>query len=265
MVLCATGRQPLRRRGAWPRTALAARALGLAALVVAVFSPLAGPTAKAQSAPSSVPVLIYHHIDETLGLYGVTSQELDAQLSWLANAGYTTITPSQLYWGMYQGGTLPANPVILSIDDGWPSAQTFIDMVNRYGMTAAFMLPNYAAFSPDQIVAMSQMGEVCGHTVDHAHLDWMPYDQQYAEVHDNKVWLEGIIGKPVTCFAYPFGGYNDSAIQAVKDSGYLMAFLCSWAPIPLDGTANPYLLQRINVDGAYGVSDLAHAMGNWTV
>ncbi len=265
MVLSTTGRRPLRRGGVRARTALVARALLLAALVVAVFTPLAERPAGAQSAASSVPVLIYHHIDETLGLYGVTSQQLDAQLSWMVNAGYTAITPSQLYWGLYQGGTLPAKPVVLSIDDGWPSAQIFMNYIAKYGLAAAYMLPNYAAFSPDQIVGMSQWGEVCGHTVDHAHLDWMGYDQQYAEVHDNKVWLEGIIGKPVTCFAYPFGGYNDSAIQAVKDSGYLMAFLCSWAPIPLDGTANPYLLQRINVDGAYGVSDLAHAMGDWSI
>ncbi|MGH2560040.1 MAG: polysaccharide deacetylase family protein [Thermomicrobiales bacterium] len=65
---------------------------------------------------------------------------------------------------------------------------------------------------------------MCGHTVDHANLAALSLDDQWYEVLQNKIWLEGIVGQPVTCFAYPFGAYNWATTDVVAGSGYAVAF-----------------------------------------
>src|SRR3712207_9585248 len=64
----------------------------------------------------------------------------------------------------------------------------------------------------------------CGHTVNHLDLSQLAPAEQRAEIVDNKLWLEGILGQPVTCFGYPFGRYNDATDVIVDEAGYLLAF-----------------------------------------
>jgi peptidoglycan/xylan/chitin deacetylase (PgdA/CDA1 family) len=204
---------------------------------------------------SGIPILIYHNVFDTPDLYAVTAEQLESQLIWLRDNGYVGITPSQLLAAHQSGAPLPDKPVMLTIDDGWPSQTLFVDMVNRYGFAASYFLPNYASVTPDEIRALDASGEVCGHTVNHQHLDQLSYEEAYREVYDNKVWLEGILGSPVTCFAYPFGGYNETAIRAVRDAGMQTAFLAWGGLNSLDASLDLMTIRRINVNGAYPLDD----------
>jgi peptidoglycan/xylan/chitin deacetylase (PgdA/CDA1 family) len=235
------------------------------ALFLAGIAPGVAPASARQGVPAAIPILLYHHIDPTPGEYAVTPEQLETQLAWLNANGYVAITPSQLLAAIAGWGELPANPVMLTVDDGWASQSLFVEAVNRYGMRASYFLPNYAAFSPDQIRALHASGEVCGHTVNHANLAQLPREEQVREITDNKLWLEGIVGGPITCFAYPFGSYTDETVQLVIDAGYQIAFTAWGGPAPLDGSLNPFRVQRINVAGSYGVDQLAGIMhaGAW--
>lgn len=251
------------RRGA-PRSRWGAL-LATLALLLAGFAPAATPVQARQWTAGAIPILLYHHIDPTPGEYAVTPEQLETQLAWLSANGYVTITPSQLLAAMSGRGDLPANPVMLTIDDGWASQSLFVEAVNRHGMRAAYFLPDYAAFSPDQIRALHASGEVCGHTVNHADLASLSSDEQMREITDNKVWLESIVGSPVSCFAYPFGSYTEEAVQAVIGAGYQIAFTAWGGPAPLDGSFDRWRVQRINVAGSYGIDQLAGIMhpGVW--
>lgn len=201
--------------------------------------------------PTAVPVLMYHHIDHSGGRYSVNPDTFAAQLAWLRDNGFVSITPQDLYNARYNGMPLPARPVMLTIDDGAPSTMTFKHLLDQYGFRGVYFLPSFTALTPDEIVELANSGEVCGHTVTHPFLDRLDYGGQYAEIADNKGWLEGIVGRPVTCFAYPFGAYNDVSRQAVADSGYWLAF-DAWGGMAVTSPdADPYHVLRTEVYGQY--------------
>ena len=228
----------------------------IAALGVPVH--LHAPTvARAQSAlPASIPILIYHNIDPTPGEYTVSTTQLESHLIWLRDNGYTSITPSELYAAWLGQIALPANPVIITADDGWASQYAFIDLINAYGFRATYFLPSYTPFSPDLIASLAATGEVCGHTTTHPRLSGLTYDQQVAEIADNKAWLEGIIGKPVTCFAYPFGDYNADSVAAVSNLGFTTAFKAWGGPVPITSGMAPMEIPRVNMDGTLPFDEL---------
>lgn len=202
-------------------------------------------------APAFVPVLMYHHIDYSGGRYSVSPEVFAAQLAWLRDNGYVSITPKDLYNARYHGMPLPARPVMLTIDDGAPSTMTFKQLMDQHGFRGVYFLPNATSLTAGQIQELAYSGEVCGHTVSHASLDRLDYHGQYAEVANNKVWLEGIVGGPVTCFAYPYGAYNDFSRQVVADAGYLTAFNAWGGVAVISPDADPYHILRSEVYGGY--------------
>ena len=202
-------------------------------------------------APAFVPVLMYHHIDERGGRYSVHPEVFAAQLAWLRDNGYVSITPRDLHNARYNGMPLPARPVMLTIDDGAPSTVTFKALLDQHGFRGVYFLPNFTTLTADQIRELAHSGEVCGHTVTHPSLDRLDYAGQYAEVANNKTWLEGIVGGPVSCFAYPFGVYNYITRLFVADSGYETAFNAWGGTAVLSGDADPYHVLRSEVYGGY--------------
>lgn len=247
-------RAPIRSR--WPLLAV----LALASLLGAA----AAPAAARQTGPVAVPILIYHHIDPAPGEYAITPEQLETHLTWLRENGYVGITPSELLWALDGGAPLPANPVMLTIDDGWASQAAFAEAVGRHGFRAAYFLPNYAQFAPEQIAALAWSGEVCGHTANHPRLAELPYDEQVREIVDNKTWLESIVGAPVTCFAYPFGSFTDETAGIVAEAGYQIAFTAWGGWAPLDGSLDRYRVQRINASGFVPLPELLAGTGATT-
>jgi peptidoglycan/xylan/chitin deacetylase (PgdA/CDA1 family) len=68
-----------------------------------------------------IPVVMYHLVTENssqLGKYGITPNELRADLKWLADNGYTTVTASDVVAFAESAAPLPPKPIVLSFDDG---------------------------------------------------------------------------------------------------------------------------------------------------
>src|SRR5215212_10184611 len=144
-----------------------------------------------------VAVLAYHNVDYSGSEFSVTPEQLDGQCRWLIDNGYTPITIWQFWEAAMGSGSLPANPVMLTNDDGGSSAMTFADVLGRYELPATYFINNVSPLSPDQILLLSQLGTVQAHTVTHAHLAGMDYESQLAEVANNVAYLEQITGQPI--------------------------------------------------------------------
>lgn len=199
--------------------------------------------------PATVPILMYHHINSPPSRYFVSAWGLDKEMKWLKDHGYVSITPTDLYNALYKDLPLPAKPIIISIDDGNDSTMDFEKILTKYGFRGTYFLPNVSAISADQIRQLDASGgEICGHTVTHPDLSKLDYDAQEQEIGPNKIWLEGIVGHPVTCFAYPFGAYSKATAEIVADAGYKLAFNAWGPPAPLDPD-NEWHIPRIEVDG----------------
>lgn len=208
------------RAGGW-RTVRASVCVWILAIIWLLL-PLMGPgagTARASSFGVRVPILAYHNIDNSGSAYSTTPEMLDTQLAWLQTNGYTTISLWQFWDAMTGDATLPANPVLLTNDDGWNSALTFAESLNRYGMVGNYFINNYSPLTADQIMYLAQNGPVQAHTATHQHMSQLGYDAQLAEIADNKAYIEGITGLPVRFVAWPFGDWNSSAVQAAQTAG----------------------------------------------
>lgn len=69
-----------------------------------------------------LPVLLYHHFDETVAADTVVSpQRFREQMTALKEAGYTTVTLGQVLDYVDHGAPLPEKAVLITMDDGYTS------------------------------------------------------------------------------------------------------------------------------------------------
>ena len=206
--------------------------------------------------PVAVAVLMYHDIADAYNRFVVAPWQLEQQLIWLRDNGYTSITPRDLVAFLDSGAPLPPRPVILSVDDGWASARIFRDLLAAYGFEGTYMLPDYAELTPDEIFQLNRTGEVCGHSASHPFLDRLSYDGQYYEIVENKAWLDAITGASITCFAYPFGAFDGVTTQIVIDAGYQVAFH-AWDGVQYFDSIDRWHITRIEVSGEWDLATFA--------
>ena len=204
------------------------------------------PIVVSQSAPARVPILVYHTVDESGNTYSIAPRQLKRQCRWLVEHGYTTITPRQ-FWRAARGlADLPSNPVILTNDDGDPSARKFARILDRYGLVGTYFVNNVSPLTRRQIRSLAQGGSVEAHTVSHIALSGLDYEDQVAEIAENQAYLEQITGQPVRFLAWPYGDVNESAIEAAAAAGIVGAFALGGTAAELDVT-DRYTIPRITI------------------
>ena len=181
--------------------------------------------------PADVPAFLMLHsvaseiVDPTCPNNTIRPDELERLIVRLKRRGYAFRTFSEAV----------ANPgvrsVVLTFDDGYvDNYETLLPILIRQQVPATCFVTSRGEsdarfLSPAQIKAMAESGlvEIGGHTASHSVLDRIPPEEARREIVENKLWLEKIVGKNVTAFAYPCGGENDTVVQLVRDAGYLCA------------------------------------------
>jgi peptidoglycan/xylan/chitin deacetylase (PgdA/CDA1 family) len=100
-----------------------------------------------------------------------------------------------------------------------------------------------------QVKELSALGfDIGGHTVNHIDMGSAAPDVVRNELSVSKHILERELGRPVTLFAYPFGGVNnicERSIEIVKESGFISCASCYGGVNA--GLADPYRLKRIGI------------------
>lgn len=178
-------------------------------------------------AKQQVPVLCYHRIsDGDKGDYTVSPATFSGHMKVLADSGYHSVSPAQLYDYLVYNKTLPENPFVVTFDDSRVEHRTIAaPVLEKYGFRGAFFImtitynkKNY--MTKDQIAELAKAGHTIGlHSWDHTMVtkykeaaDWQK------QVVEPKKKLEGIVGKPVEYWAYPNGVYDHKG--AVELSKY---------------------------------------------
>jgi peptidoglycan/xylan/chitin deacetylase (PgdA/CDA1 family) len=196
----------------------------------------------------SIPILTYHHLDTPGTRWSVSTAQLNAQLEWLKDHGYTPITMSRLLDAIIGTGDLPTQAVVITNDDGHPESLRFAEILERHGVFATYFLPTDMQLSTDQIRILDQHGEVGGHTVTHAELSRLSTGGQRAQIATNKHFLESVVGHPIRCFAYPYGVFTSDTVRIVREISYDGAVLAGRVKYP-NPTVDPYQIPRIKVLG----------------
>jgi len=217
-----------------------------------------------------VPVLTYHRV-HTMPAVGQPDLIVDpanfaAELEALRASGYHTIHQSQLFDALYKGGSLPAKPIIISVDDGYvDDIRTILPDLQRMHMVAAFFVITGRTSEPgflsaDQIRQLDRAGmDVGDHTAHHLDLPALPSSELRAETAGSRQALEAILGHPVYYFAYPFGAYNGNVLQAVHRAGFTLAYTTAGGIT--ERTQAPLTMPRVHVGRAETPGGLLSLLG----
>ncbi|HUR12103.1 MAG TPA: polysaccharide deacetylase family protein [Flavitalea sp.] len=211
-------------------------------------------------ARKQVPVLCYHQLREWRSKdsrvakdYIVPPAKFREQIKMLADSGYHSILPDQLLNYLKKGTPLPAKPVMLTFDDTDLSQYELgAAELDKYGFKGVFFIMTVSIGRPgymtrEQIADLSAKGHVIGcHTWDHHNVKKYLDPDWSLQVDKPKKQLETITGKPVKYFAYPFGLWNEEAIQPLQTRGFNAAFQLSEKR---SGNAPLFTIRRMIVPG----------------
>ncbi len=199
-------------------------------------TPTPGPTPDGVRRTVRVPILMYHHIatpppnaDPLRHRLSLPPSLFEAQLQYLQQAGYTTITLDDLIYYLTQGRPLPPKPIILTFDDGYRDHYTnAFPLLQKYGFIGTFFIitdlvnqqhPEYLTW--DMVREMKAAGMAFGaHGRTHIDLAQADMDQLIWQALGSTEVFQVELGEPARYIAYPSGRYDEEVIAVYKSANY---------------------------------------------
>ena len=208
-----------------------------------------------------VPVIMYHSIlkDSSLqGRYVVSPLQLENDLKYLSENGYTAITVADLLAYVDEGVPLPEKPVMLTFDDGYYNNYLYaFPLMQKYGFKMVLSVIGkfsddfsntsdenayYSHCTWDQLREMELSGyvEVQNHSFDMHSTDkgrngtkknsWESVEN-YKEILSRDIlkcqnYLVEQSGITPTAFTYPFGAISSESVSILKELGFKASFSC---------------------------------------
>lgn len=231
-----------------------------------------------------MPALMYHKIGEapgrsTLKKLWVSEADFRAQLAWLTEHGYSSVTFAD--WRDAEKGVkpLPEKPVLITFDDGYANNhEKAFPLLKEAGHKACVFLvyetmdghnawhdpstePWLRMLTWAQIREMQDSGvfEFGSHTMRHRDLAALPLDEVRWEAAESKTRLEEKLGRECVGFAYPYGSgaYKPEVRAAVREAGYRFDFGIKQGISPAAWEPGSGPLKRLLVRGDDTMYDFA--------
>lgn len=140
-----------------------------------------------------------------------------------------------------------------------------LDELLAWAHAESLARPTHRVLSPDEVLHLAEGGlvEVGAHSETHPVLSKLSVADQRVEIEGSKARLEEILGRPVTSFAYPYGGrsqFTAETVAIVREAGFSLA--CSTlAEVVWRGT-NCFRLPRVAVQDWNG-EEFARRLRRW--
>jgi len=207
-------------------------------------------------------VLLYHQFKApgvkipAMYQWTMNSDVFESEMKYIHDNGYHVIPMSDLLKFLKHQITLPSNCVCITIDDGYKSAIVYAEpILKKYGYPWTFFIyPDFvtvgegpgAASWKDLLALQAEGVDIESHSMTHPNLKlhrqkvkgvWQNFTpEQYAdwlknETAGSKALLEQKMGKPIICFAYPYGEYNTQVENAAIAAGYEAIFTVADNPV----------------------------------
>lgn len=212
-----------------------------------------------QGEAKEVPVLLYHHIlpQEDIDTYGwgnndsvVSLESFQAQMKYLKDNGYYTATLKELEQFIKAERKLPKKTVVITFDDGYLSNVVHAyPIMKEYGFKGSIFvigdteLRDKAEYNPvttqriyiPELEEYKDVFEYGCHTYDYHNM----IEGQIMLITLDKESIKADLQKSkdllgATAIAYPFGKYNQTTIEAVKELGYTSAYTVEPGYVTLD-------------------------------
>ncbi|KRT15072.1 polysaccharide deacetylase [Pedobacter ginsenosidimutans] len=221
-----------------------------------------------------VPVLCYHQIRNNIASDSkrahddiIAPDKFKDHMKMLADSGYHSILPDQLYNYLVYGAKLPEKPIMITFDDTDEDQFTIGNTtLKKYGFKGVYFIMTVSIgrkgrinyMTKEQIKQLSDEGNtIASHTYDHKNFAQFTDGDWTTQIDAPTKKLEEITGKKVEYFAYPYGVFKASTLHKLKEHGFKAAFILSTAR---DENYPLYTIRRIIDPGRYTAKNLYYSI-----
>jgi peptidoglycan/xylan/chitin deacetylase (PgdA/CDA1 family) len=216
----------------------------------------------------SIAILTYHSLDESGSVVSLSPQAFADQMGALAGLGFRGVSLGEAVAQREARGTWPERTVAITFDDGFANFhEEALPVLDRHGFTATVFLvsghvggrndwaPPPPGLGERPMLSWAQVREAVeagiemgAHTRTHPDLRALGRAAADDEVRSSKREIEERTGRPVACFAYPYGYLEAGAVDLVRRE---FRAGCTTV-LRRAGNDEPHLLPRVD---AYYVRD----------
>ncbi|OGR83173.1 MAG: hypothetical protein A3J74_00960 [Elusimicrobia bacterium RIFCSPHIGHO2_02_FULL_57_9] len=223
-----------------------------------------------------MPALMYHKIGDyppgsQLRKLWVTVKNFRKQMEYLKTQGFNPIHFADWHAAEKGSKPLPANPVLITFDDGYANNyESAFPILREFDFKANIFLvyetmdshnswhdpagePWIPMLSWKQAEEMQNSGliEFGSHTMKHRNLPAISMDETRWELNESKKRLEEKLGRPLLGFAYPYGAgaYHPEIRRAAREAGYRYDFAVKQGISPLPWNPDSGPLRRLFIRG----------------
>lgn len=209
-----------------------------------------------------VPIIMYHSIlkdKKRNNKYVISPSQLESDILYIRENGYTTIFVSDLVSYVYDNVPLPDKPIILTFDDGDYNNLTYAyPLLEKYDMKAVISIvgsytdtytksgetnPNYSylRWSDIQFLYNSNRIEFGNHTYD-LHKSFGGRNGAKKKSNETLENYKSVISQDIlklqdefksyiditpSLFTYPFGSFCKESVPIIKDLGFKSSLSCT--------------------------------------
>ncbi|WP_258525835.1 polysaccharide deacetylase family protein [Paenibacillus sp. YN15] len=217
----------------------------------------------------SIAVLYYHSVQVMPGSTAVISPaKFTEQMQYLADNGYHPLTMAEFSDIMEGRTAAPEKPVLLTFDDGYvDNHSTVMPLLSKLDFPATlFMSPGVMDdkrfISWEQAEDLRDSGwDIMPHGMTHPYLTKLTPEEQAWQITEARKQIEEKLGVTADVFCYPYGEYNNTTLQILKDNGFRYAFTIDQGKTT--PKQHPYKLKRVFVNGEEDLSALVRKLTKW--
>lgn len=214
---------------------------------------------------------MYHRFGETdYPSTNVTLDQLEAHIEELETGGYTVLAIPEIVRRLKAGESFPEKTIAVTIDDAYLSVFTeawprfkkagipFTVFVATDPLDAKYS--RYMSWQQLRRLAADPLVTIGSQTASHLHMINADKARNAADLEKSNARFRKKMGYVPDIIAYPYGEFDDAAVQAVKDAGFIAGFGQHSGAFGLDDDI--YRLARFAMNENYGdVARLRTAAG----
>jgi peptidoglycan/xylan/chitin deacetylase (PgdA/CDA1 family) len=237
-------------------------------IVAVPLKPLA-PIGVDAAGVQAVTILSYHRFGPRANTLTVTPQAFEAQMAYLAKAGYAVVPLARLAGFLEGRESLPPKAVVITIDDGYRSMyDVAFPILRKHRFPATVFLYSDFVGVPDALtwaqmreLIASGLVEVQPHSKTHTNLTVRQKDESEAryrertrrEVDGPVDAIRTQLGLATHAFAFPYGDVNDAVMSELRAKGIKLGVTVT--PGGNAFYAPPYMLRRTMIFGGDDLDD----------
>ncbi len=198
---------------------------------------------RARLQPPHMTILLFHRVTDQISPDGLTvGTDWFRDFCRLMKAQYHVVSLGELNRHLQSGQKPPRRTLAITFDDCYADNLNAARILHEHGLPATFFVPTQYVDTPlrfpwdhhlpampnltwNDLRQMAAWGhEIGSHTVSHADLAKLDDAETLRELVESRTKLEAEIGRPVTWFAFPFGGRENFRVEQVplvRQAGYV--------------------------------------------